>query len=92
VRPRRFPPLFRRDGNRSRHPAPARSGPPYPVDVADPALIPLRREIAERIAHVCEGMDPTTFARLVDAMAIFRRRWGLGNGPRRSADGSRAAS
>src|SRR5690242_18162787 len=93
VAPRRFSPLFRR-GPRPRRPAPTRSGPPYPVDLADPALIALRREIAQRLARACEGMDPATFARLVEAVAVFRRRWGLGNGTTRGggSSGSRAAS
>ena len=53
----------------------SRRGPPYPVDPSDPVLVPLRGEIARRIARVCDGMEPATFARLVQAMAVFRRRW-----------------
>ena len=89
--PGRFPRLFRRVPGSPR-PVPSRSGPPYPVDLADPALMALRRDIAQRFARVCEGMDPTTFAQLVDAMAVFRRRWGPGIASRHAASVPRAAS
>lgn len=47
----------------------------------DPALSTLRRQVASRLASVCENYAPEELERLVDRIARFKRRWQLREAP-----------
>ncbi|MDF1504336.1 hypothetical protein [Roseisolibacter sp. H3M3-2] len=49
--------------------------PPYAVIPDDPALVAMRREVANRLRAVCAGMDAAAFELLVRDVAAFKLRW-----------------